>query len=159
MTEGQSVWKLSALLLSATLISSPILAQGPQRDGADSRAVILKLEDQFADASARGDARYLDDVLSEDYVGIVSTGHVVHKADVLAAAREQATSKAAPGKFTNQDLVVRVYGNTAVVTGTVIEEQPGEKAASVRKLYFTDVWVRTGNRWKVVSTQGTRAAN
>jgi ketosteroid isomerase-like protein len=159
MTGAQPILKLSALLLWATLISPPTFAQGPQRDGADARAVILKLEDQFADASARGDGRYLEDVLSDDYVGIVSTGHMLHKADVLAAAREQATSNAEPGRVTNQDLVVRVYGNTAVVTGTVIEEQPGEKAASVRKLYFTDVWVRTGDRWKVVSTQGTRAAN
>ncbi|MDQ3010967.1 MAG: nuclear transport factor 2 family protein [Acidobacteriota bacterium] len=59
----------------------------------------------------------------------------------------QASSTTGPVSY--DEVKVRVYGDTAVITGRVTTE---EKVQS----RFTRVWVKQQGRWQLVSAQSTR---
>src|SRR5205814_579017 len=52
-------------------------------------------------------------------------------------------------------LAVRLYGDTAIVTGRTTATVAGAAAQSV-SLRFTDVFVRRSGRWIVVASHATR---
>jgi hypothetical protein len=58
----------------------------------------------------------------------------------------------------SDELVVRLYGGAAVVTGrSGTRGRPRHPAT--RELYrFTDVWVKRRRRWQVVASRVTRVA-
>jgi ketosteroid isomerase-like protein len=111
-------------------------------------AQVLKLEHEWLDAAARRDRGALDRILAQDFVDISYTGAVRLKSDVLAA-------RAAPDgtKQALDTLKVRVYGQTAVVTGrNTVSAADGSRVAVLR---FTDVFVRQDGAWRAVSAQET----
>ena len=55
------------------------------------------------------------------------------------------------------DLKVRVYGNTAVATYKDTYDAMVQGQHRARSVASTDVWVKTGSDWKLVSSQGTTA--
>ena len=55
-----------------------------------------------------------------------------------------------------RDMKVRVYGNTAVVTGTDTERGVYHGKDSSGKYLWTDVFVHRNGRWQAVSSQSTK---
>jgi hypothetical protein len=53
---------------------------------------------------------------------------------------------------------VRIYGNTAIVTGTDTEKSEYHGKDSSGKYLWTDVFVFRNGRWQAVSSQSTRLA-
>jgi ketosteroid isomerase-like protein len=53
----------------------------------------------------------------------------------------------------SDNVKVRVYGDTAVLTGldTVKSKRKGQEY--VERYLYTDVWVKRGKRWQCVATQ------
>jgi ketosteroid isomerase-like protein len=61
--------------------------------------------------------------------------------------------------FDVDDLAVRIYGDTAVVTGRSSPKGRTAKGEPIRGQYrFLRVWVKRGGSWQVVAFQGTRIA-
>jgi ketosteroid isomerase-like protein len=56
--------------------------------------------------------------------------------------------------FNMDEIVVRSFGNAAVVTGRTLVTTRGVTPQTVR-LRFTDVFVRRSGRWLIVASQGT----
>jgi hypothetical protein len=54
------------------------------------------------------------------------------------------------GSATLGPMDVRVFGDTAVVTGTVEESTPGKPA---QHYVWTDVFVKRGGKWLAVASQ------
>ena len=110
-------------------------------------AQVLKLEQVWMRAAQSRDIRALSRILSDDYLDINYRGMVRDKADALHAPNLRI--KAYTQKL-NQERV-RVYGNTAIVTGR------GLLTTSKRHYAwrFTDVFVRRDGRWRAVSSQET----
>jgi ketosteroid isomerase-like protein len=61
-------------------------------------------------------------------------------------------------KTTYDNLVFRAYGETAIVTGQTTASIAGPSAQRVL-LRFTDVLVRRGGKWLVVTSHATRVSN
>jgi ketosteroid isomerase-like protein len=56
--------------------------------------------------------------------------------------------------FTVDELSIRLFGDTAVVTGRSVLELRAEKPITVR-LRFTDVFVRRDSVWKAVASHAS----
>jgi hypothetical protein len=56
------------------------------------------------------------------------------------------------------DMKVRLYGNTAIVTGTDTEKSEYHGKDSSGVYLWTDVFVLRNGRWQAVSSQSTKVA-
>ena len=114
---------------------------------------IKKLETERAAAVVKGDMAVLDKHTSDDYTLINANGQVSTKAQMLEGFKSGAN------KLTQDDvsdMKVRVYGDTAVVTGKVtVKGMMGGKDATGSALY-TRVYVKKGGEWVSVALQQTR---
>jgi hypothetical protein len=118
----------------------------------DTVRQILELERESKEASVHRDPEFSQRNLADDYLAITPLGLVVTKSDTVAARR---SGQLRYDSIDISDLVVRVYGNTAVVTGRadVKGKDLGEEFNGPYR--FTRVWVRRGGRWQAVSYQAT----
>ena len=117
---------------------------------------IKKLEMDRAAAVVKGDVAYVDKQTADDYMFINMFGQVTDKKQLLDGMKSGALKISADDI---SDLKVRVYGNTAVVTGkSDIKGTIGGKDASGMSL-FTRVFVKKGGHWQTVALQQTKASN
>ncbi len=113
---------------------------------------VVEMERLSKEASLHRDADFSQHTLAEDYVAITPLGQVTTKQDTIHARKS--------GQLRYQtidvtDMVVRVYGDTAVVTARadVKGHQLGEDFSGPYR--YTRVWVRRAGHWQAVSYQAT----
>ncbi len=123
-------------------------------DSGDQESIrqIIEMEHQAREASLRRDVDFSQRTLADDYVAITPLGQVTTKQDTVSAR------KSGQLKYDNinvTDMVVRVYGDTAVVTARadVKGHQLGEDFSGPYR--YTRVWVRRTGHWLAVSYQAT----
>ena len=104
------------------------------------------------EASIRRDADFSQRTLAEDYVAITPLGQVTTKQDTVSARK---SGQLRYDTIDVSDMVVRVYGDTAVVTARadVKGHQLGEDFSGPYR--YTRVWVRRTGHWQAVSYQAT----
>jgi ketosteroid isomerase-like protein len=139
------------LLIAAVVViaASSVFAQDVQEQ-------IKKMEMDRAAAVVKADVATLDKTTSDDYVLINMNGRMSSKADMIEAF------KSGQSKLTSEDLSdlkVRVYGNTAVITGKADVKGTLGGTDATGTILFTRVWVKKDGRWQSTSLQQTRAAN
>jgi ketosteroid isomerase-like protein len=113
---------------------------------------IVDMERQAKEASLHRDADFSQRTLAEDYVAITPLGQVTTKQDSLSARK---SGQLRYDNINVTDMVIRVYGDTAVVTARadVKGHQLGEDFSGPYR--YTRVWVRRSGRWQTVSYQAT----
>lgn len=118
---------------------------------------LVKIEKDWSDADVKKDVAALNRILAEDWVGIDFQGTVMNKAAVLrdVGAKSDIT---ATESTTLGEMKIRVYGNTAVVSGTEVERSQYRGEDSSGEYIWTDVFVRRNGRWQAVSSQSTKMA-
>ena len=147
------VW---ALLVALPAFSAQHVAVHPRpsMDTGDQSAIreILDMERQAREASLRRDAEFSQRTLAEDYVAITPLGQVTTKQDTLSARK---SGQLRYETINVSDMVVRVYGDMAVVTARadVKGHQLGEDFSGPYR--YTRVWVRRTGHWQAVSYQAT----
>jgi ketosteroid isomerase-like protein len=113
---------------------------------------IVEMERETKEASLRRDSEFPQRVLAEDYVAISPLGQVTTKKEALSARK---SGQLRYETIDVSDMVVRLYGDTAVVTARadVKGHQLGEDFSGPYR--YTRVWVRRAGRWQTVSYQAT----
>jgi len=113
---------------------------------------IVDMERQAREASIRRDADFSQRTLAEDYVDITPLGQVRTKQDTVAARK---SGQLRYETIDVSDMVVRIYGDTAVVTARadVKGHQLGEDFSGPYR--YTRIWVRRTGHWLAVSYQAT----
>ena len=114
---------------------------------------LLKLEKDFAQAVVKNDAAAIDGFLGDDWVIVDPDGGIIDKTRFLEVIRSGALSHEL---MESADWRVRLYGNSAVVTGLTTTKGKfiGQDFTSCERA--TDVFVKQGDRWLCVFTQLTR---
>jgi hypothetical protein len=113
---------------------------------------IVDLEKQAKDAALHRDAAFSERTLADDYVAITPLGQVISKAETIAARK---TAQLRYEAIDISDMMVRLYGNTAIVTARA-EVKGTELGEEFNGPYrFTRVWVRRNGHWLTVSYQAT----
>jgi hypothetical protein len=127
---------------------------------------ILALEQRRCVAIAQGDARALSAMLRDDYVHVYGGGLSSGKDAWIEHISE------VPREPERVDLKVRVYGDTAVLTGKMINRiRPNANAKPADAIgkripvkedvqaFATQVAVRDGDQWQFCSFQMTRCVD
>ncbi len=148
--------KLLALGLLVVGASTFTLAQTKSSRGRRSPSAeqeIRRLEREWFDSYVRGDRAAFDRIVADDAVFTYGNGSVGNKSEAIGEIKAPADPSYS---LTADDIKVRVYGNTAIVTGIVIEKGTFNGRSINSRSRYTDVWVRRSGRWQVVSAQNTR---
>jgi ketosteroid isomerase-like protein len=147
---------LFSLLAAVPAFSAQHVALHP-RPGFDSGEQeiirqIVDMERQAKEASLQRDAEFSLRTLAEDYVAITPLGQVTTKQETITARR---SGQLRYESMNVTDMVVRLYGDTAVVTARadVKGHQLGEDFSGPYR--YTRVWVRRNGHWQTVSYQAT----
>lgn len=112
---------------------------------------IKKLEFFLASLLENGDYDTYSGYLTDDYSRIDKNGVVLSKEQVL----EQFRNSKARFKMTPHDLEVRIYGDAAILNGTLdVETKNGDDVIKKSSL-FTKVFIRRDGKWYLASLQGT----
>src|SRR5438552_66152 len=106
------------MFLSIVAVLSLLVAQSasPQsKPAGDQEQEVRRAENARRDAILRNDTSALDRLIANSFLSTLDDGRVVKKADELAASRP---SDRKVESWNETDVVVRLYGDTAVVTGS-----------------------------------------
>jgi len=115
--------------------------------------LLTQMEKKRVEALMKGDAGFFDRTTAGDYTMITSSGELRNK------ARAMGDLKSGVAKFQSADvdeLEVRVYGDTAVVTGRHTQKAQSAGNDISGQYRFTRVYVKQKGQWKAVAYQATR---
>ena len=133
----------------ALLVLAPALPAAAQATSGKDVKDVLTWERDGALAYERNDAAAIDRMVADGYVLTNSRGGYDTKADDLKAAREQAVAFSA---FRNENMKVRIFGQTAIVTGTTIVKGVARDGSTIDlAVLFTDTLVKRNGRWQLVA--------
>jgi uncharacterized protein (TIGR02246 family) len=110
---------------------------------------VRQLEARRQAALVALDMEALADMFAEDMIHVHTNGMVHDKAAILSHIRSRAQFVAVE----RRNLVVRVYGDIALLTGDLINSLriAGEEEPRIMKAFATQVMRRTDGVWRFVS--------
>lgn len=117
-------------------------------------AALRALDHAWNEAYPRSDTATIDGILADEWVGIVRSGEVITKAQLLAAVGQG-------NPFDNNvfdEIAYRVYGEAAVVMGRLMLEGRNEAGPFRLQQRYMRVYIKQQGRWRAVATQVTAVA-
>src|SRR5437867_1089765 len=142
----------TAAVVTAALSLAALAAAAPAASVADQ---IKKMEMDRAAAVVRADVAAIEAQTSDDYTLINVNGQLSGKTETMNAIRSGDIKLTANDL---SDLSVRVYGNTAVVTGKSSPKGTIGGRELKGPVMFTRVYVKKAGRWQSVAFQQTPIA-
>lgn len=141
------------LVVAAILVG---LATPSLADVAGDEQALRKLSADIQAAVVDENLAFLENVLHPDYVHTRSNGVFYDRGQFLASVkRDEVEPNVNYEKLTSTDVAVRLYGDTAVLTGR--SGIVSDDATSVLKgeTRWTRIFLRQGSTWKLVAFQAT----
>ena len=114
---------------------------------------LKQLEQDWLDSYREGDAEKMSKILADDFIGRWGDGSTQTKVEQLMAIRNGEEKHSANRLV---ECNVRIYGDTAVVTGINTEQSILEKRDGSGTYSFTDVFVKRHANWQVVASETKR---
>jgi ketosteroid isomerase-like protein len=141
--------------VAALAVGAALLVAAPVRsaDEAAERQV-RAAERAFNEARARADVATLDRLLVDAWTVTHANGTTDGKAQYLADL--QSGTRQFSGSVTEDDVSVRLYGDTAIVTGSSRSTVTFNGQPQGGALHFTRVYVRQNAAWRMVVSQATQ---
>jgi ketosteroid isomerase-like protein len=146
---------LASLLLFAVpaALSLPTPGFLPKRETRAVHKQIEGLEMEWRQAQVDNDIAVIDHLLADDYVGISANGTIETKSQTIAQ-RKAGTIRIKALDL--DDLKVRLYGDTAVVTSKADLQGVNGQSDISGKYRYTRVYNRRLGQWKIVSFEASR---
>jgi len=138
---------LLVTILLGLLVVSPGGAQTPNA----TQREVLKVDQTLLDALLQKDRATFEPLLADDYVYIHSNGTVTNRTQEIAQTMSADVEWTA-SKLSN--LRVRIYGDVAVVTGTLTHTGSAKGYVGGARL-ITHLWAKRNGRWQNVGGQST----
>jgi uncharacterized protein (TIGR02246 family) len=135
---------LLGLALSA---AGGLRAEQPRSDATVSQT-LQAVEQTWANAEKNHDAATFEKLVADDWIAITPDGKTQTKAERAAKIK---TSKV--GSATLGNMKVRVFGDTAVVTGSADETTTQDGKETSDHYVWTDVFVKRDGKWLGVASQ------
>jgi ketosteroid isomerase-like protein len=147
-------WHTSLFCVLA-VASTSAAASAQNRPVRSDQQILVQLERDWDAAFQRKDIRFIEMILADEFVATYGDGSRGDKAKELKLAAEfnkQIDSS------TQEEFLVKIYGDTAVVwfTQRLVGPSKGQKLEVTFR--YVDVFVWRDGRWQCVSSQSTRVA-
>jgi len=146
MTSG---YRAGMLVFALLFIGAPASAQDVRSD----QQVLIELEQLWDAAFHRGDVKFIETLLADEFIATYGDGSRGDRAKELSLAgdnRQQVDSSRL------DEFIVKTFGNTAVVWFTQFLVGPVNGKPTEVRYRYVDVWVNRGGRWLAVASQSTR---
>jgi ketosteroid isomerase-like protein len=140
MRRGRWSWLLMGLLSVPMCLTAQAVSAKRQ---------IATLEEDWIKAVIRRDAGAFNRLLAPEFV-YTEDDRVYNKDQLI---KDVTTSGDTVTSGRNEDLVVRVHGNTAIATGWLVLVGHGSGRRFERRYRYTDTWLRMAGRWRVIAAQ------
>jgi ketosteroid isomerase-like protein len=142
---------LAISLLCLLSLSLAVGQQESKTSGVEDQ--IKKQETNWAQATIKEGAAAVDQYEAADIVTTDPSGRVTDR------AQDKTDLSSNDLKFQSMelsDVIVHVYGNTAVAAGTNTLSGTYKGQDISGKYRFTDTWVKRNGKWQVVASQSTK---
>ncbi len=146
-----------AVVLLLSLVSLPIYGQAPKtttvgstpRASKEAQRTPLELEEDWAQALVRRDARTFQRLLAPNFV---------YTEDATVMSRDDVIKSVVSGAdrvewARNEGLRLHDFGSAQVITGVLHLRGKGKDGAFDRRYQFTDTWLRRNGRWQIIAAQ------
>ena len=133
----------TGMLLAVGFIASVWVAPKSMPQGLNTDDTVLQLVQTWLNAESEGDTAALDKLIADDFIGTGPGGNILNKSDIVPPAGGERPKMP---KSHVKESTVRLFGNTAVVMGSVAYEtlsQPGFR--------FTLVFLNRGQGWQMIA--------
>jgi ketosteroid isomerase-like protein len=130
-----------------------VQAEEPQNNSTATQD-LLRLEQTWNEAHLRGDAATLDRLWSDDFDVVVPKMAAMKKTALLAFVR---SGRMKFENYTTSNVQVRIYGDTALVTGSMKRSRTFNGQIIDDNWQFTKVYRLTDGQWRVVHFQASDA--
>ena len=125
-----------------------VWSQGVDESAAGSK--LLALEHAWNQAEAFKDLKALDALFDNALVYVDPDGTLLTKAEFLSRVKSASLQQ-----VVTQSMVVKLFGNTAIVTGTYRATEFKHGKNVVLEGRFVDTWVLKDSTWICVAVQST----
>jgi uncharacterized protein (TIGR02246 family) len=150
--------KIIMKTLSVILLLQTFLFLGCNNNPPESKVeeAIRKLDNERIQAQIHADAKALDRIYADDFIGVGPSGTVRTKPQVIL---DFTSGDLKFQSITTDEVQVRIYGNTAVETGRSIMNGQDKGQTVPRDTRFTRVWVKQQGRWRLVANHYSSQTN
>jgi ketosteroid isomerase-like protein len=142
---------ITALCAAATFGQTQATANRVRTSG--SAEQLKQIENEWVAAVKAKDAAKLEDILADDWVSLTWDGRTIDRATALAELKEPGNSLE---NIEMGPMKVRLFGSTAVVTGSDTEKSMEKGKDTSGKYVWTDVFVKENGKWRAVASQSAK---
>jgi len=118
----------------------------------DVESVVAALDAEYQEAVKNNDVATMDRILADDFALVTGNGRVYTKADLLKEAAEKSVIYERQEDYNR---IVRVWGDTAVVTALLWAKGTDRGEPFNYKVWFSDTYVRSPAGWRYVLGQSS----
>jgi len=145
--------KLIATPLMVAFCAGMALAQTPAAAGTSVADQLKQVEKNWTDAQKTRIVEKLGEILADNWIGIGWDGETSDKAKALAELKSPGNSL---DSIDMGPMQVRVFGSTAIVTGSDTEKSKEHGKDSSGKYIWTDVFVKQNGKWRAIASQSAK---
>jgi len=142
------------LMLGALVAAFFLRPAATFSQAAEDSLELDRLEGTWNEAHERGDAAALDRLWDADLEVAVPGMQPMTKAQALDFAR---SGRMRFEQYATRDVVIRLYGDAAVVTGRMQRVRELEESRTKDDWFFTKTYVRRIDGWRVVAFHASEA--
>jgi ketosteroid isomerase-like protein len=151
--KGSRFGPIAFVAVVASWLALAVVTVGAQTADQSDPQSLIRLEGSWNEAFYRKDVAFLDRVLADEFIATYEDGSRGDKAKEISLTKEfnQQVDSAK-----QDDFVVKIYGDTAVVWFTLHLTGPRQGQQTQVDLRYVDVFVWRANRWQCVSSHSTK---
>ena len=150
MKKQSLVYVLLLTLLSCFLVvgQGSMKSKAAKAGGVEQQ--LKEMEDDWQKATRAKDTAALKRIIAEDWAATNEMGKILNREEYLS---QTTANTDVIQSNENTDMLVRVFGDTAVVTGGLTEKGTRNGTAYTDIYKWTDVFVKRGGHWQAVASQ------
>ena len=123
-------------------------------DLGDDQRTLAKLDADYQKAVEQNDTKTMARILADDFILVEGDGTIATKAALL---KDAASGKTRYEHQVDSERIVRVWGDTAVVTAKLWAKGLEDGRQVDYHLWFSDTYIRTPTGWRYVFGQASLA--
>ena len=122
----------------------------------NEQSKLLRLNAMYDSALVHKDTGFLKRIYADDFIYTAPDGKVLNKEQQIISV---AVSEINIDTGSSEDVKIKFYNNTAVMTGAFKASGTYRANPVTRHERYTTVWIRKDSSWVIVAEQGNILAN